>query len=172
MHLFLISFLLGFKDVLLSESSCQMIQETIKYVPTCPHNKNEWFLAAENKNCSQYSKGCKEKLVYHCVPNHYENATLEVCVPVTLIVFGHCLEYSFLGKRVQANHNTECKTCPIFYKSNEAYKYKECYNISETTTTTPTTTAIHFSVTIFDKEITKHFEENITIPWNIHEKDG
>ncbi|XP_056013693.1 uncharacterized protein LOC125677135 isoform X2 [Ostrea edulis] len=116
---------------------CPEVQDSIQNVTSCPRNEAEWFTAGKRKNCSKGTKGCTDELVYHCVPNHYQNKTVEVCAPLKLIVFGHCPEYSFLGRRVQENYNTDCTQfdvpCPLFYKSNEVYKYQGCYDVFEST---------------------------------------
>ncbi|XP_056016771.1 uncharacterized protein LOC130053483 [Ostrea edulis] len=116
---------------------CPEVQDSIEIIARCPRDEAEWFTAGKRKNCSKATKYCKDERVYHCVPNHYLNETVEVCAPWKLIVFGYCVEYNFLGRRVQENYNTNCTQfavpCPLYYASNEVYKYQGCYELIKST---------------------------------------
>ncbi|XP_062619377.1 uncharacterized protein LOC134280946 [Saccostrea cucullata] len=181
---FLFLILLSFMTVLLEEVFArQKVEKTITFVPACPRNATEWFIAAENKNCSKLSEDFTEELVYHCVPNHFNNITLEVCAPVKYIVFGHCVEYSFFGNTIQANYDTDCQTCPIYYTSNEVYKYEECYHrTSISTTLSPLTSSAkgrnqntkeNITLPEIEQEITlPEIEQEITLPEIEQEKEG
>lgn len=56
---------------------------------SCPTNYQEWEAAAKLKNCNitAAQQKCSEAeiFVYHCVIDWFENDTLEVCAPQTLI---------------------------------------------------------------------------------------
>lgn len=75
---------------------CQKAVNDVKIVTSCPKSKEEWDIAALNKNCSKLAavaktKNCtiKEKQPeYHCVFNSLRNKLLEVCADKRFI-FGN-----------------------------------------------------------------------------------
>lgn len=126
-----------------SSYACEETKKTIENVNDCPNSEEQWNEAALKKNCSAYANRCNEpeKFVYHCVINAYVNQTLEVCAYAQNIVSGYCTEYNFRGNLIQSSQKTNCKTfdvkpCPIFYRSNEAYKYPGCYALTKKKSTT------------------------------------
>lgn len=69
------------------------IRDLVKVVPSCPRSKQEWDIAASNKNCNQLATHSlcmarNKPYVYHCVINGFRNATLEVCSP-RKVIFGN-----------------------------------------------------------------------------------
>lgn len=118
-----------------SAMCCEPAKLSAKIVKGCPENETEWHIAAGKKNCSSIVQNCTSKtLEYHCVPNHFLNATMELCAPSTFIVNGWCPEFNEGGGTIQGNYNTNCKVfnktaCPSRYKSTEAYKYYECNDL-------------------------------------------
>ncbi|XP_062580079.1 uncharacterized protein LOC134242075 [Saccostrea cucullata] len=110
---------------------CPKSTETIKYVPGCPTTEEAWKEREEQKRCEDVEQDCvtKERFVYHCAVNEWRNVTLEVCAPLR-IIFGRCVEYNVLGKRIQFNRErctTFWKPCPEHYQSNDVYLYPECF---------------------------------------------
>ncbi|XP_048771625.2 uncharacterized protein LOC125677557 [Ostrea edulis] len=100
---------------------------TVKVVQGCPKTAAGWATAASKKGCSHIINNCGS-FEYHCVTNAWQNETIEVCSRVINIVGNVCAEYSFGGRRIQRNKNAKCKACPAVYKSNESFKYSECYS--------------------------------------------
>lgn len=67
------------------------------------------------------------KLSYQC------NVAYMYTHLIYLYIAGYCTEYNVLGNLIQPSLRTSCrafnvKPCPIFYRSNEAYKCK--YHLS------------------------------------------
>lgn len=123
-------------------NSCSISRYTVEIVDNCPDNESKWKAAAARKNCAAYASQCNkpEKLVYHCVLNTYANRTLEVCAYAQNIVLGFCTEYSAKENMIQQNFGLFCLTfkktpCPIFYRSDEAYKYIGCFQQARRVTT-------------------------------------
>ncbi|XP_056014187.1 uncharacterized protein LOC125677708 isoform X2 [Ostrea edulis] len=128
--------------------SCRASTATISYVSSCPKNKEEWGKASRLKNCESIAviQNCTAPVhfQYHCLMNHWRNATLEVCAPIFYIQ-GYCAEYNTQTKQVVENYNEgfECLTfpesqkCPTRYASNEAYKYQACYSYNHEQNATP-----------------------------------
>lgn len=149
--------LLGFSKISSADSdSCPISRDTVKIVDICPVSEEEWRQAAARKNCTAFANQCSEpdKLVYHCVIDPYVNQLIEVCAYAQNIVLGHCTDYSINGNLIEPNQRTNCKTftekpCPDFYRSNEAYKYPGCYDL-----TMKTTTVIYNSKSTSNLEIT------------------
>ncbi|XP_062604833.1 uncharacterized protein LOC134266628 [Saccostrea cucullata] len=127
--------------------SCPVSVPTISYVSYCPKSQEEWENAAERKNCESIAviQNCtdRSRFQYHCLMNHWKNATLEVCTPIFYLQ-GYCAEYNIQMKQVAEIYDEgfEClkfngtHKCPRRYPSNEAYKYQRCYrynNISMST---------------------------------------
>ncbi|XP_048768398.1 uncharacterized protein LOC125674985 isoform X1 [Ostrea edulis] len=106
---------------------CKASKSTRTEVARCPTSESTWKEAARNKNCRSYSHDCQGKLKYHCVINPWQNTTLEVCAPETVIKHGHCAEYNLRGGKIQEFYVKSCKKCVRDYVSTEAYKYQECY---------------------------------------------
>ncbi|XP_062615250.1 uncharacterized protein LOC134276984 [Saccostrea cucullata] len=151
---------------------CEVTRSSADVVEYCPENESDWNQAALRKNCSSLSQDCSSSaLVYHCVPNHFLNVTIEVCAVPKFIVNGRCTEYNEGGGVIQANQNTDCSvftenTCPLRYRSTDTYKYRDCYqlvvrstgpsntedknlitsslNYSLSSTTVPITTSVRF----------------------------
>lgn len=73
--------------------SCNISKPTIRYVTSCPKDELSWKEAAKRKNCNTLANvavnmGCVKNasdFVYHCVINHWLNATLEVCAATRYI---------------------------------------------------------------------------------------
>uniref|UniRef100_A0A8W8JJG9 Uncharacterized protein n=1 Tax=Magallana gigas TaxID=29159 RepID=A0A8W8JJG9_MAGGI len=132
---------IGKATVVLS-NSCEVSRSTEQVVDGCPESEEEWREAAARKNCYAYSSQCSEptRLVYHCVINPYVNQTLEVCAYAQNIVSGRCASYYFSGNLIKRNLRTKCsafeeKPCPIFYRSDKAYNYPGCYELTKKSTT-------------------------------------
>lgn len=130
------------KTVEALSNSCEVTRSTMQIVDNCPVSEKEWKEAAAIKNCAAYASQCAEpeRLVYHCVINPYVNQTLEVCAYAQNIVSGHCTSYSFSGNLILQNLRTNCsafkmKPCPNFYRSDKAYNYPECYELTMKSTT-------------------------------------
>lgn len=144
--------------------SCAQSLMTKQYVLSCPQTKTAWDEAAARKNCSTVKQSCTstDNFVYHCLANSYQNKLIEVCGVRTPITFPVCAEYNEGGNLVQENHFTDCSgynpPCPNRYPSTDAYKYPDCYIITQevttkttsktTTTTTTATTHINHSTTV------------------------
>lgn len=138
----IIILLVTVKKVKASSYSCDETKKTVGIVDDCPDSAEKWKKAAARKNCSAHANQCNEpeRFVYHCVINAYANQTLEVCAYAQNIVSGYCTEYNVLGNLIQSSLRTSCrefniKPCPIFYRSNEAYKYPVCYELTKASTT-------------------------------------
>lgn len=126
-----------------SSYSCPISRATVQVVDDCPDTEDKWKEAAARKNCEAYASQCDEpdRLLYHCVINTDISQTLEVCAYAQNIVLGHCTEYSSIGNLIQPHLDTNCllftvKRCPQFYRSDEAYKYPGCYNLTKTANST------------------------------------
>lgn len=115
---------------------CQATVNDVKIVTSCPKSKEEWDIAALNKNCSKLAavaktKNCtiKEKQPeYHCVFNSLRNKLLEVCADKRFI-FGYCTEFNELGGVIQNHYQVPCEKCNDSYYSSDAYKYQRCYEL-------------------------------------------
>lgn len=119
-------------------NSCEVTMSTVKVVDGCPVSEESWREAAEKKSCDVPAKQCSEpeRLVYHCVINPYVNQTLEACAYTQNIVRGKCTSYDISGNVIQENWRADCskfkeKACPPYYRSDEAYKYPGCYNLTK-----------------------------------------
>lgn len=124
-----------------STDSCPISSQTVVLVKGCPDTEEKRREAAARKNCSAFASQCSEpkRLVYHCVINEFINETLEVCAYAQNILFGCCTEYSISGNLLQQNTRTNCtmfttNPCPVFYRSTDAYKYPNCYDLTKTST--------------------------------------
>lgn len=90
---------------LIVNEGCQKDINDVKIVTSCPKSKEEWDIAAFNKNCSKLAavvktKNCtiKEKQPeYHCVFNSLRNKLLEVCADKR-IIFGNIYILFFYSK--------------------------------------------------------------------------
>lgn len=123
-------------------NSCEVTRSTVQVVDGCPDSEEKWKERAAIKNCAANASQCAdpERLVYHCVISPYVNQTLEVCAYAQNIVSGHCTSYSFSGNLIVPNLRTNCsafeeKPCPVFYRSDTAYNYPECYKLTQKSTT-------------------------------------
>lgn len=68
---------------------CDAVKSSAIVVQSCPETETEWNNAALRKNCSSIPQSCSAlDLAYHCVPNHFRNATIEVCAVPRFIVNG------------------------------------------------------------------------------------
>lgn len=117
-------------DITVSKSCPQSIPtETV--VQACPKYKTEWIKAKEKKQCNLIIHNCteKDKFQYHCLPNTVLDVLVEVCAPTKVIVGQHCPYYDIELHSIEPNFNQRCNsdTCPNVYSSNEAYRYKSCY---------------------------------------------
>lgn len=119
-------------------NSCDITRSTIQIVDDCPHSKQKWMEAEARKNCTAYANQCDEpeRLVYHCVINEYVNLTLEVCAYAQNIVLGKCTSYAISGNVIQEKWTADCtkfsmNACPQVYRSDEAYKYPGCYQLTK-----------------------------------------
>lgn len=117
-------------DITVSKSCPQSIPtETV--VQACPKYKTEWIKAKEKKQCNLIIHNCteKDKFQYHCLPNKVLDMLVEVCAPTKVIVGQHCPYYDIELHSIEPNFNQRCNsdTCPNVYSSNEAYRYKSCY---------------------------------------------
>ncbi|XP_062610791.1 uncharacterized protein LOC134272588 [Saccostrea cucullata] len=114
---------------------CDSAKSSAVSVEACPGTETEWNNAAQKKNCSSIPQNCSSiPLVYHCVPNHFLNATYEVCAAAKFIFNGRCTEYNVGGGVVQGNFLTNCRdfnesACPSRYKSTETFQYQGCYQL-------------------------------------------
>lgn len=129
------------KTLVAGSNSCNVTRSTVQVVDGCPISEKSWREAAEKKRCDVPAKQCSEpgRLVYHCVINQYVNQTLEVCAYAQNIVQGKCTSYVFSGNSIQENWRTDCtkfsmNACPTFYRSDEAYKYQGCYQLTKEST--------------------------------------
>ncbi|XP_056014120.1 uncharacterized protein LOC125645871 isoform X2 [Ostrea edulis] len=144
--------------------SCRASTATISYVSSCPKNKEELEKASRLKNCESIAviQNCTApvKFQYHCLMNHWRNATLEVCAPIFYLQ-GYCAEYNTRVKQVVENYDDgfECLTfpesqrCPTRYASNEAYKYQACYSYNHQQTTTMRAACITEAVRSEDNDV-------------------
>lgn len=126
------------KTLVAGSTSCEVTRSTVQIVEDCPVNVKKWREAAERKRCDVPAKNCSEpkRLVYHCVINPYVNQTLEVCAYAQNIVQGQCTSYVISGNAIQENWRADCSkfkenACPPYYRSDEAYKYPGCYNLTK-----------------------------------------
>lgn len=123
-----------------SSDSCHISKSTVQIVDNCPKSEKKWKQAAVKKNCEALASQCSEpeRLEYHCVINPFINQTIEVCAYAQNIVLGYCTEYSTVENMIQQSAKTHCRSfqknpCPIFYRSTEAYKYQDCYELTKRT---------------------------------------
>lgn len=125
---------------LIVNEGCQKDINDVKIVTSCPKSKEEWDIAAFNKNCSKLAavaktKNCtiKEKQPeYHCVFNSLRNKLLEVCADKR-IIFGYCTEFNEFGGVIQNHYPVPCEKCNGSYNSSDAYKYPGCYELVKQT---------------------------------------
>lgn len=105
-------------------------------VDRCPRNQQEWEIREKKLNCRSFHQNydSKKKFSYHCVLNAEGTQLIEVCAPLKNIYGWKCTEFNAGGSIIQ-DSNLSCKTfhvpCPEFYRSTDAYKYQECYDIVE-----------------------------------------
>lgn len=147
------------KTLVAGSNSCEVTRSTVQVVNGCPDSEESWREAAVRKQCDVHGKQCSEpeRLVYHCVINLYINQMLEVCAYAQNIVGGKCTSYSSSGNVIQENWSTDCSkfkenACPLFYRSNVAYKYQGCYQLikkSTTGTNNPVSTRNPDNVVVF-----------------------
>eukprot|EP00105_Crassostrea_gigas_P005586 XP_011419240.1 PREDICTED: uncharacterized protein LOC105322294 [Crassostrea gigas] len=123
-------------------NSCEVTRSTVQVVDRCPDSEEKWKERATIKDCAANASQCAEpeRLVYHCVISPYVNQTLEVCAYAQNIVYGHCTSYSLSGNLILQNLRTNCsafkdKPCPKVYRSDKAYNYPECYELTKKSTT-------------------------------------
>lgn len=126
------------KTLVAGSNSCGVTRSTVQVVDGCPVSEKSWREAAEKKRCDVPAKQCSEpeKLVYHCVINPYINQTLEVCAYAQNIVGGRCASYDISGNVIQENWSEHCSkfnenACPTYYRSDYAYRYPGCYNLTK-----------------------------------------
>lgn len=129
------------KTLVAGSNSCEVTRSTVQVVNGCPDSEESWREAAVRKNCDVHGKQCSEpeRLVYHCVINLYINQMLELCAYAQNIVGGKCTSYSSSGNVIQENWSTDCSkfkenACPLFYRSDVAYKYQGCYQLIKKST--------------------------------------
>lgn len=156
-------FLLLIKIYISEPRLCPEAIGSIEYVLYCPTSKQEWDTAASKKNCSRLAslQNCSsaEQFKYHCVINGFRNETLEVCAP-SRIIFGHCVEFNLLGGVIQDQMSSPCNSifpkCDAIFRSTDAYKYPDCFDlVAKCTTTVDTTERIVLTTTtITDKSRT------------------
>lgn len=108
------------------EDQCQKSNTTARYVLTCPQSVKEWREAASRFNCQSIANNCST-FEYHCVMNHDTSKFVEVCAPNEIITGDHCVEYNFLGNKVQANRCVKCDKCPLVYNSSTIFQFPECF---------------------------------------------
>lgn len=119
-----------------SNRNCAESINSVVTVPSCPTSKETWELAASKKHCKMHAliQNCTNvnNFIYHCVINHYGNATLEVCAPEQLI-FGFCAEFNVDSGAIQIHRSAQCNRafpkCDDIYVSSNAYKYPDCYQL-------------------------------------------
>lgn len=116
---------------------CNASLPTAKSVERCPRNDLEWKARAASVNCSSVEQSCvaSDMFLYHCVLNAEGTKLIEVCAPVKSIHGKKCPEFNYGGMIIQEglfNCNNHSVPCPAVYKSSEAYKYQECFDILET----------------------------------------
>ncbi|XP_062583334.1 uncharacterized protein LOC134245088, partial [Saccostrea cucullata] len=121
---------------------CSKSRETVREVSHCPSTPEERRKRAEVMRCGSVVQSCTRphRFVYHCLPNSFWNKTIEVCAPKQQIVRHKCAEYNEKGTRVQTNFEHSCLeagiSCPVYYSSDEAYKYQSCYKLESNYHTT------------------------------------
>lgn len=114
------------------ESTDTLQCDTPITVDRCPRNQQEWEIREKKINCQ--SNDSKKECLYHCVLNAEGTELFEVCAPPRKIYGWNCTEFNDGGNIIQDSFFS-CKTfhvpCPMSYKSTNAYKYQECYDIVE-----------------------------------------
>ncbi|XP_062602592.1 uncharacterized protein LOC134264309 [Saccostrea cucullata] len=110
----------------------------VTVVEHCPANHDEWKIASDRKKCQEISDIIfdEESPVYHCVPSYNTKKFYELCAGVRHIAFGYCVEYNIFSKKVQEKNEKRCLNftdhpCPMYYPSNEIYKYRGCYEFGK-----------------------------------------
>lgn len=89
---------------------CQDALYNIEVVTSCPKSKEEWDIAASNKNCSEIAAVAKannctideKEPKYHCVINAVRTNFLEVCADEKMI-FGNILNLLLIIKQGVGN---------------------------------------------------------------------
>lgn len=131
-HLFLYGILCLQNADIIGSKSCPQSIPTKSVIEACPMDKTEWIMAKEKKQCHLIIHNCteKDKFQYHCLPIKVLDRLVEVCAPTKVIVGQHCPYYDTDRNIIEPNFNQRCNSdaCPIVYSSNEAYKYKSCYD--------------------------------------------
>ncbi|XP_062587051.1 uncharacterized protein LOC134248672 [Saccostrea cucullata] len=120
---------------LISAQHCEISNISMKIVESCPFNLESWKQRSKLKNCSSLYKhstcSWPENYVYHCVIDHFMSVKMEMCAVEAYINLGYCAEYNTKGELIQANYEAKCHHCPGRYLSSTAYKYQECYNMTQ-----------------------------------------
>lgn len=153
-YIFLRLVLLEIQIYIIEARYCPEAIGSIENVLSCPTLKQEWDTAASKKNCSRLAshQNCSsaEQFKYHCVINGFRNETLEVCAP-SRIIFGHCVEFNLLGGVIQDQMSSPCNNifpkCDAIFRSTDAYKYPDCFDLVERSTTVNTTERIVLTTT-------------------------
>ncbi|XP_062609724.1 uncharacterized protein LOC134271534 isoform X2 [Saccostrea cucullata] len=98
--------------------NCTISTPTVQYVSVCPTDEETWKKAAKAKNCESLanfavSEGCVNNpsdFVYHCVINHWRNATLEVCAPTRYMQYQGCYDIVKFRTTTQVTASTSAAT--------------------------------------------------------------
>ncbi|XP_061192268.1 uncharacterized protein LOC133200495 [Saccostrea echinata] len=117
----------------LGQRSCPTSLDTTRIANHCPTNQDAWFRRERMFNCSSHKQNCTnpEFFVYHCIPNAWQNESIEVCAIRTTIIGWKCPEFNFGGKMVQEHNKGNCRLCPFQYNSTDAFKYRECFEFEK-----------------------------------------
>ncbi|XP_062598186.1 uncharacterized protein LOC134259602 [Saccostrea cucullata] len=115
------------------ERSCPASLNTVKTVNHCPANQDAWLQRERMFNCFSHKQNCTnpELFVYHCIPNAWQNGSVEVCAIRTTIIGWKCPEFNFGGKMVQEHNKGNCRSCPFKYNSTDLFKYRECFELKK-----------------------------------------
>ncbi|XP_078316979.1 uncharacterized protein LOC111101337 [Crassostrea virginica] len=126
-----------------SSKSCLESVSTLSYVPSCPDNEEDLSKAVQKKQCKHLAnvQSCTkpEDFRYHCIPNSWLNATVEVCVPV-IFSQGYCIKFDEGGSQLQEMYDEDCTNftrnkCPTRFISSDLMQYKQCNIIIKKQTT-------------------------------------
>lgn len=116
---------------------CEEVANNLRIVKSCPKSKDEWERAAHDMKCNELAErgnctNTKKELQYHCVINVYINETLEVCAQ-SRFIFGFCAEFNVAGRVIQSNYDARCNDefpkCDDIYRSENAYRFPDCYEL-------------------------------------------
>ncbi|XP_061168345.1 uncharacterized protein LOC133177303 [Saccostrea echinata] len=124
-----------------NEFECSPSIPTLNSVKRCPGNRTEWIQASNKKHCGFTHQNCSSKadFQYHCllaaVPAKFAARSHLAAIIETFsrLSTGHfCPFYNSKKARVENHYNIPCQdhsvSCPQHYRSNEVYKYQECYS--------------------------------------------